>query len=173
MPYKDPEVKRQKGKEYYQNHRDAIISKNSKYFEEHKDHLKEYKKKRYANFSVEEKELLNLKARISYHKNKDKRLLNKKEYRVNNKHIAVANSAKRRASKLKRTPIWLSDFDKLKIKCIYSIASMLTRVNNELWVVDHIIPLQGKLVSGLHTPNNLQVIHARKNESKFNKYEIV
>ena len=38
--------------------------------------------------------------------------------------------------------------------------------------VDHIIPLQGKLVSGLHTPTNLQVITARDNAKKGRKYLI-
>ena len=85
----------------------------------------------------------------------------------------AAYEALRRAKKLQRTPAWLSTFDKLKIERIYKIAAMLTRKNKELWHVDHIIPLQGKLVSGLHVPNNLQVMRAIDNIAKNNKYEVI
>jgi hypothetical protein len=81
-------------------------------------------------------------------------------------------TAKRRAARIQRTPSWLTDFDKLKIKCIYAVATMLTRENKEEWTVDHIIPLQGKLVSGLHVPNNLQVMRGSENYSKINKFEV-
>jgi len=108
-----------------------------------------------------------------YIHNKDKVIKYTKEYRKNNPHIFAKISAKRKAAVLNRTPKWLSEFDKLKINCIYQIAAMLTKVNKEPWHVDHIIPLQGKLVSGLHVPNNLQVIRRIDNISKSNKYEII
>ena len=91
---------------------------------------------------------------------------------INGLVVKRATTAKRRAARMNRTPAWLTDFDKLKIKCIYSVAAMLTRENKEEWTVDHIIPLQGKLVSGLHVPNNLQVMRGSENYAKINKFEV-
>jgi hypothetical protein len=34
------------------------------------------------------------------------------------------------------------------------------------WHVDHVIPLQGKKVSGFHVPSNIQVIPASENVRK-------
>ncbi len=88
------------------------------------------------------------------------------------KAINNASYAKRRASKLQRTPKWLSEGDLKVIKGFYSIAQMLSKVNNEPWHVDHKIPLQGKIVSGLHVPSNLQLMRGIDNETKRNDYYV-
>ncbi len=87
--------------------------------------------------------------------------------------VKRATTAKRRAARIQRTPKWLTEFDLLKIKCMYSISAMLTRENKEPWHVDHIIPLQGELVSGLHVLSNLQVMRGIENSSKRNLYEVL
>lgn len=86
--------------------------------------------------------------------------------------IRNASYAKRRAAKLQRTPKWLTENDIKVMKAFYSIAQMLSRVNNEEWHVDHKIPLQGKLVSGLHVPSNLQWMRGVENETKRNEYDV-
>ena len=92
-----------------------------------------------------------------------------KKYESNTgKAKKVARTIARRLGKMQRTPLWLTDFDKLKIQCFYSVAAMLTRENKEPWHVDHIVPLQGKTVSGLHVANNLQVLPAKLNLAKAN-----
>jgi hypothetical protein len=93
-------------------------------------------------------------------------------WRKNNLGLVLENCAKRRSAKLNRTPAWLTEFDRLKIKCYYQVAAMRSRESGEHWHVDHIIPLQGKTVCGLHVPNNLQIIPAIENMRKNNHYEV-
>jgi hypothetical protein len=81
-------------------------------------------------------------------------------------------NAKRRANTKNRTPVWLTEFDRLKMKCYYQVAAMRSRESGQKWHIDHIIPLQGENVCGLHVPNNLQIIPAIENMRKNNHYEV-
>jgi hypothetical protein len=92
------------------------------------------------------------------------------EYKKLNPAKANANKAKRKAAKKQRTPKWLTDIDFERIENQYRLAEILTKLHNEPWHVDHIIPLQGKLVSGLHVPSNLQVLRGSENCSKQNQF---
>ena len=89
-----------------------------------------------------------------------------------NPALANNRNARRRAAKQKAIPAWLSAFDLLKIKCIYQVAQMRNKESDTLWHVDHIVPLRGNLVCGLHVPWNLQVIPAQENLSKNNYFEV-
>jgi hypothetical protein len=105
-------------------------------------------------------------------KNREKINAYSNEWVKSNRLNSTLNTAKYRSAKLQRTPAWLTEFDLLKIKCLYQLAAMRTRESGYTWDVDHIIPLKGKLVSGLHVPDNLRVIPARENKRKLNKYEV-
>ena len=83
-----------------------------------------------------------------------------------------AKYAKRRAAKLLRTPKWLTQDDTLLIEAKYAVAKWLTETVGTQYHVDHIIPLQGALVSGLHVPDNLCILKASENISKNNKWQI-
>jgi hypothetical protein len=89
-----------------------------------------------------------------------------------NKHKRQAKKAKNRAFRLQRTPNWLTKIDKWMIQEAYELAILRTKLTGFIWEVDHVIPLQGKLVSGLHTPYNLQVIPKLDNAKKSNKFFI-
>jgi hypothetical protein len=77
--------------------------------------------------------------------------------------------AKRRAAKLRRTPPWA---DMEAIKAVYEEARRLTRETGIDHHVDHEIPLQGELVSGLHVHNNLQILTGSENSRKKNRFEV-
>lgn len=95
-----------------------------------------------------------------------------KRNRQNNKAVRNANTVKRRLSKLHRTPVWLTAIDHERIQNEYKLASILSKIDGVKWTVDHRIPLQGDLVSGLHVPSNLQVMRASENYAKRNKFEV-
>ena len=69
-----------------------------------------------------------------------------------------------------QTPNWLSIGHLNKIKSFYLIAKELTHFTGTTYEVDHIVPLQGEFVSGLHVPWNLQVITKSSNASKRNNF---
>lgn len=81
-----------------------------------------------------------------------------------------------RASQTKkrmRNPKWLTADEKWMIGQAYELAAIRTKMFGFTWHVDHIIPLQGKFVSGLHTPYNLQVIPGVDNVRKSNTFGLV
>jgi len=90
-------------------------------------------------------------------------------WQKNNKGKVNANTALRHAAKMARKPTWLTAADKMKIKCLYQLSAMYNRESDIKWHVDHIVPLQGETVSGLHVPWNLRVIPATENIRKSNK----
>ncbi|MBU9378733.1 HNH endonuclease signature motif containing protein [Burkholderia gladioli] len=73
---------------------------------------------------------------------------------------------RRRARERRATPRWLSPVQRELIAVIYTYAETLTRGTGELHVVDHIVPLDGKLVCGLHVPWNLRATHWLENARK-------
>ena len=76
---------------------------------------------------------------------------------------AARKSLLRRTSEQQRTPAWMTEEDKKAIKFFYECRPAGCHV-------DHIAPLNGESVSGLHVPQNLQWLPADVNIAKGNKY---
>jgi len=88
-----------------------------------------------------------------------------------NKDKVNAKWMKREAAKKYRTPSWLTEDDHWMMEQAYDIANKRKQLLGFDWHVDHIVPLQGKTVSGLHVPWNLQVIPAKLNQQKSNQFD--
>jgi hypothetical protein len=94
----------------------------------------------------------------------------KKRYKKTNPGKTNAATVKRRVAKMHRTPKWLTADEHWMIEQVYELAALRTKMFGFQWHVDHILPLQGKNVSGLHVPANLRVVPWIENVSKSNKH---
>ena len=80
---------------------------------------------------------------------------------------SLANSAAYRAGLARATPIWV---DRKAIEKIYADCVATTRATGIAHDVDHIVPLRGKEVCGLHVPWNLRIIPSKENHRKSNHF---
>lgn len=138
-------------KKYYNNNKEKILKIMKKKYPDKKEKLMLYDKK------YRQENVLKIK---KY----------RKEYKKQNSARYNFINNKRRAKKLKATPNWLSNVDIKNIENMYIKAKQLEKEDGILRHVDHIIPLQGKGVCGLHVPWNLQILTAKQNLVKNNRY---
>lgn len=143
---------REKAVEYRDKNRDRINNTHKEW----SDRNRESERKRLLEYSRLNKE--------SYaHRNA--------QWRKDNPDLNCAKSAAYRARKLNQCPKWLSDSDVSRLKSIYKLCKNITKKTGILHHVDHIVPLKGEMVCGLHVPWNLQVIPASQNLSKSNSFD--
>jgi flagellum-specific peptidoglycan hydrolase FlgJ len=89
----------------------------------------------------------------------------RRHYEANKEHYAE-KCAYRRTQRIAATPPWC---DRSKIAELYLEAQRLTQETGVPHEVDHIIPLSGKRVCGLHIPQKMQIITRRQNRTKHNR----
>jgi hypothetical protein len=181
-------------KDFYTKNKDKELQVNRQWCENNKDKLKTVKNKWHK--ANKDKRVVDIK--VWREINKERVTLYDKAYKLANKdkvkeYCKVNRDAKRKAlnawrkanpdksreqyaktrmSRMKRIPVWLSEQDQRAIKEMYKLAIRKEKETGIKWHVDHIIPLMGDNVSGLHVPQNLQVLPASENMRKSNKWEV-
>lgn len=118
----------------------------------HPDYYKYYRQLRKENVDA---------AHDRYASNRDRRYAQWRAYAKRNNYKLIARNNLRKAEQLLRSPPWV---DKEAIAEFYKNCP-------PGYHVDHIIPLRGKTVSGLHVLENLQYLPAKENLEKGNKFD--
>lgn len=118
-----------------------------------------------AKYRAENGEKARQACRNWYAKNRQTELQKYADWCVENKDKVRAYAAKRHAAKLRATPPWA---DHEAIAAVYTEQQWFLDLGVDCHV-DHIIPLQGKTVCGLHVHWNLRVILAGDNLQKSNR----
>lgn len=130
---------------------------------------KEKTKKTQSEWINNNKDKVSANSKKSYNKNKEKGKPTRKKWEQENRGKRRAIVAKRRAIKIQATPKWLSEEDFNKIESFYVLAANMTQKTGIVHEVDHILPLNGNEISGLHYWTNLQILTAEQNRSKSNR----
>jgi hypothetical protein len=165
MPLKDPEARKAYQKAYAQRNKEKAYQRVKEWRAANPDKKLE-QDRRYAEKYPEK-----LVAKTQRWRAKNPQSAAESSRKTRQKHAArvLANKAKYRAAKLQATPRWLNKGHWFEIGCVYLYRDSLKRIGLD-YHVDHIVPLQGKNVSGLHVPENLQVLPADRNRLKNNHY---
>jgi hypothetical protein len=148
--------------QYYPNNKQRTKEASDKYYNKMKETNFELYKERHDN------------NHLAYRTRHPDRIRQRsRQFLINNRGLHNSYLAKRRTIKLQAIPKWV---DHNKIREIYQDCHDINIMNKlcggtERFVVDHIIPLQGKIVCGLHVPENLRIILASENAKKHNKFD--
>jgi hypothetical protein len=122
-------------------------------------------------YRASNKNAVSTRDRQYYAANKDRIAAQRKQYREDHAPEIAAYNRARHLAKMQRTPKWLTPDDMWAMAQAYELAALRTQLFGFPWHVDHIIPLRGRRVSGLHVPTNLQVIPGVDNCRKSNRVD--
>lgn len=138
-------------RERYQANHAKYLDKKKKYYQENREEIRE-KQLKYRN------------------ENKEKVLQSNRQWRKNNPDKARENDVRCRYRRYKARPAWLTVEQQKQINTIYKECRRMTIETGIQYHVDHIVPINGETVCGLHIPENLQILTASENCSKRNSF---
>lgn len=140
-------------KAYHAMHREEHRVRDKVYHAAHKEEHREYMAA-YRSAHLAER-------RVYGAMYQEKIRVQNKTWREANRSRLCAHTALRTASKLQATPIWAD---------LELIRDMYLEAEYQQMEVDHIVPLRGKNVCGLHCEGNLQLLTKQDNRIKGNRF---
>jgi hypothetical protein len=169
----------EKASEWKKDNRDKASAASKRWRHANADHVREIKqawnaanpegqKARSARWYRENKDRFDATNRAWRERNHDLILARLSARNKANRGPVNARTAAYQAAKMQRMPKWA---DAKAIKVVYLDAAEFRQAGIDVHV-DHIIPLQGVMVSGLHVANNLRVCLSSVNRSKSNSFQI-
>lgn len=148
-------------KVHRESHKEELEQKKREWRAKNKDKVRDY----FAKYRANNREAINASQAKYLSKNKDVCSSRIAEWRKSNQAKQLAYRWERIAKQEQRTPAWA---DKNLIRLVYEFSAEL----GTDYEVDHIYPIRGEMVSGLHVPQNLRVIKRSSNRSKGNKMPV-
>jgi len=154
---------------YKKQNKEKIQINRKKYREKNKELISLDQSRRYRK-DTENRKAYAVAYGKKYKTEKKEEIADKKlKWRKSKPGKYAAYCAKRRAVKFRATPEWLTNTQLKEIENFYRLAKEIQWLSQERLEVDHIVPLQGINVCGLHVPWNLQILPKTMNVSKSNK----
>lgn len=120
-----------------------------------------------ARYNAANRDAINSKSAVWRANNRARHRVLMNAWKAKNKDRVAEQCRARQAALLNRSPAWAN---RNHMAGFYKIARFLTQSRGIYYTVDHVVPLQGKRVSGLHVPENLAI--TKDNFKKSNKWEV-
>ena len=174
MPYKDPEAAKAARKRYYEANRERLRQRHREWVAANRDrHYANIKAWHEANRERATEIKRASEKRVGYRPKKPEVVKAAvARWRKKYPERAQAYVTARRARKIQRTPPWFGELDELVAREAHHLTRLRGAATGFSWHVDHVVPLSGACVSGLHVWNNLTVIPAKVNRRKSNQFEV-